>query len=147
MALSVMKDRFGPDWPLGLITVAASGTPVNIMSVVDASNANAPQTATPTSSGGVGGNEYSVLCQQIIFQACKSVGPVVDNTGAIYVLRAPAGSGTGNKTDSGVIVAILQPGQTYTLGGPPRARQEFSPYRYWIDSDTSADGCLVTLII
>lgn len=144
MANSIHKDRFGPDWPLGLITVAASGTPVSIMSVVDPSSLNAPGTATP---GTAGANEYSVLCQQILFTACKSVGPVVDNTGAIYVLRAPAGSGTGNKTDSGVIIAIIQPGFTFALASAPMTRETFSPYRYFIDADTTADGCLVTLII
>lgn len=146
MTLSVQKDRFGPDWPLGLITVAASGSPISIMSLVDASSANAPQTATPTATGGVGGNEYSVLCQQIIFEAIKSVGPAVDNTGAIYIVRAGV-AGLGNKTDSGSIIKILQPGETFFLSSAPLHAEQFSPYRYSIDADTNGDGCLVTLII
>lgn len=147
MPNSINIDRFGPDWPLGLITVATSGTPVNIMSVVDSTNRNAPQTATPTTAGAVGGNEYSVLCQQIIFQAIKSVGPAVDNTGAIYIVRAPVGTGTGNKADSGAIIKILQPGETFFLSSAPLKAEEFGPYRYSIDADTNGDGCLVTLII
>lgn len=144
MALSVQKDRFGPDWPLGLIVVAASGTPVNIMSLVDASNVNAPQTATP---GTAGANEYTVLCQQIFFQAIKSTGPAVDNTGAIYILRAGAGGGSGNKTDPGSIIKIIQPGETFYLSSAPLHAEQFNPYRYFIDADTNADACLCTLII
>lgn len=144
MPNSINIDKYGPDWPLGLITVATSGSPVNIMSVVDSANTDAPGTATP---GTAGAAEYSPNCQQIIFTAIKSTGPVVDNTGAIYVVRAPVGTGTGNKADTGAIVAIIQPGGTFTLGGPPAARQEFSPYRYWIDADTNGDGCIPVLII
>ncbi len=144
MANSVMKDKQGPDWPLGLIVVPTPGSPVSLMSLVDASNLDAPGTQTPGTSGS---GEYTVRAQQIIFQACKSVGPVVDNTGAIYIVRVGQGAGTGNKADSGAIVAVIQPGFTFTLASAPLNRNVFSPYRYRIDADTASDGCLVTLII
>lgn len=146
MPNSIHLDRQGPDWPLGLITVAASGTPINIMSVVDSGNVNAPGTSGATS------DEYTVRAYGIIFTAVKSVAPIVLNTGAIYITRKGVGSGTGNKADSGAIVAVLQPGvatalQTFTLLASPLNREIFSPYRYSIDADTNADGCLVTLLI
>lgn len=148
MALSVQKDIQGPDWPLGLITVAASGTPVSIMSLVDSANAGAPETATPSVPPGVNEAlpEYTAVAQQIIFQAVKSVAPYVANTGTIYIVRKGVGAGSGNKTDSGSIVAMLQPGQTFFLSSAPLNRNVFNPYRYFIDADTSGDGCLVTML-
>jgi hypothetical protein len=64
VANSVCKDKQGPVWPLGNIIVAAAGTPVNIMSLVDASNVNQPETPTP---GTAGADEYTSRAQQIIF--------------------------------------------------------------------------------
>lgn len=141
MVLSVQKDSRGPDWPLGLITVAAAGTPVNIMNLVDSAGINNPQLAPVASSP-----EYTYTAQQIWFQAVKSVAPVVANVGAIYIMRKGVG-GTGAKDDSGSIVAILQPGQSLFLSSAPMNRNVFSPYRYTIDADNSGDGCIVTLII
>lgn len=146
MANSLHKDTNGPDWPLGLITVAASGTPVGIMSVVDAASVNAPGASAAASA------EYAVRAFEITITAVKSVGPVVLNTGAIYILRAPAGGGTGNKTDSGTVVAILQPGvatalQSFVLRAAPFNRNIYNPYRYFIDADTTGDGAIVTLSV
>lgn len=149
MPNSIQLDRQGPDWPLGLITVATSGTPVGIMSVVDPTGTAQPHTATPSVPPGTyeALPEYTVAAQQIIFQAVKSTGPVVANTGAIYVVRQKVGSGTGNKADTGSIVAIIQPGGTFILGSSAQVVNVFSPYRYSIDADTNGDGCLVTLLI
>lgn len=144
MAISVLKDRQGPDWPLGNIVVPTPGTPVRITSLIDPTNVNAPESAPTATSG-----EYTERCQQIIFQAYK-VGAAPPafalNTGNIYVLRV-SGSGSNNKTDTGVIVAILTPGQTFTLASAPMNRNVFSPYRYYIDADTTLDACQVTMII
>lgn len=144
MANSVMRDRQGPDWPAGIITVATSGTPVNIMSLLDPGNVNAPGSSAATS------DEYAPRVFEITFTAVKSVGPVVLNTGAIYIVRAGAAGGSGNKSDIGAIVAILQPGvatalQTFTLRAAPFNRDIYNPYRYFIDADTNGDGCLVLL--
>jgi hypothetical protein len=152
MANSVLRDRQGPDWPLGNIVVPTPGTPVRITNLVDATAADAPETAvggpTPTGASGVG-DEYTYRANQIVFQAYK-VGAAppafTPNTGNIYILRK-AGSGSNNKTDIGVIVAILQPGQTFTLGSSALVRNDFNPHRYWIDADTANDACQVTLII
>lgn len=137
MANSVMRDIQGPDWPLGLITVAAPSTPVDVMSLVDPN-------VTETESGTLNPEFTSARFQQIIFQAVKSVAPVVANAGAIYIVRKGAAGGSGNRTDIGAIVAILQPGQTFILGAPALSNNVLSPYRYFIDADNAGDGCLVT---
>jgi hypothetical protein len=143
MTQSVMKDRQGPDWPLGAIAVATPGTPVGIMSLVDPTSVNAPETATTTSS-----DEYTPLCQQIMFQGFKSNGGtgMVPNAGNVYIMRKGA-AGAGNRTDFGAMVTVLLPGQTVFLASSARNRDTFSPYRYSLDADNAADGALVTLII
>lgn len=148
MANSVLRDRTGFDWPLGQIVVTVPGTPVGIMSVVDSTSANDPNNLTP--GGTAAADEYTVRCNQILFQAFKvGLGPpaLTPNTGNIYIVRKGAGGGSGNKTDTGVIVAVLTPGQSITLGSPAMNRNDISPYRYSIDADTANDACQVTLII
>ena len=142
MALSVERNVNGPVWPVGLATVAASGTPVNVMKAVDSTLGNAPESSAPTITG-----EYPVRCQQIIFQALKSVAPVVQNVGPAYVLIPPAAGGTGNKTDSGALVKVLAPGETFILGAAALSHNVFNPYQYLIDADNAGDGVLVTLLI
>lgn len=142
---SVQKDREGPDWPLGLITVATPGTPVSIMSLVDPSNVNDPSTATPGTSGA---NEYTERCNQIAFYAVKAGAAhgLTTNTGNIYIVRKGV-QGAGNRDDYGSIVAVLFPGQEYTLLPSALVRDGFNPYRYSIDADNANDSALVTLII
>ncbi len=136
--MSVLYDRQGPDWPLGSIVVAAPGTPVGIMSLMDPVDAGDP--STPTAAGVP---EYTVRCQQIMFQAVKAdTHGLVNNTGNIYIVRKG-----GNRDDPGAIVAMLQPGQTLFLSSAPAVRDVFSPYRYFIDADNAADAAQVTLLI
>lgn len=154
MANSAHRDRQGPDWPLGNISVVTPGTQVNIMSLVDSTSANAPETVvggpTVTGPGGVG-DEYTVRAQQIIFHAAKAgAGPplLAPNTAAkfIYIVRKPTAGG-GGTADTGTIVKALSPGETFILGSAASNRNVFDPYRYFIDADTALDGCQVTLII
>lgn len=142
--MTVLQDRNGPDWPLGFIVVSTPGTPVPIMSLVDASNVNAPQTATPPvpNSATRPSNEYTATCQQIMFQGYKSAGPALMNTGNVYIVRKG-----GSKADTGTIVKILAPGETFFLASAALNLNVFSPYRYEIDADTANDGALVTLIV
>lgn len=155
MTLSVMKDRQGPDWPLGLISVATPGTPVSIMSLVDASNYNDPATAAPTPATANQVDEYTVRAYGIIFIACKAGAShgVQINTGNIYIVRKGV-QGNGNRDDYGAMVATLPPGATtgiefptFFLNAAPLNRNVFSPYRYFIDADNANDSCLVTLLI
>jgi hypothetical protein len=148
---SVQKDLQGPDWPLGLIVSATPGTPVNIMSLVDSANVNAPQTPTP---GTAGAGEYTVRAYGIIFQACKAGAShgLQANTGNIYICRAGV-AGAGNRDDYGSIVAMLPSGTPnlpypiFMLTAAALNRDTWSPYRYYIDADNVSDGALVTLII
>ena len=146
---SVQLDFNGPDWPLGAIIVATPGTPVNIMSLVDATNVNAPQTATPPVPNSLTrpSNEYTQRAQQIMFQGyTPDTHGMKMNTGNVYIMRKGV-QGLGNRDDYGSMVFVLAPGQTFFLASAPLNRNVFGPYRYFIDADTAADGALVTLII
>lgn len=145
MANSIYKDRQGPDWPLGFISVATPGTPVEMMSLVDPTSVNDPSSATSATS-----DEYTPRAQQIIVQAFKpgAAHGMQPNTGNIYIVRDDGvGGGSGNRDDSGAIVVVLAPGQTWTLSSAPLNRNVFSPYRYSVDADNAGDGALVTLLM
>jgi hypothetical protein len=145
VANSVHRDRQGPDWPLGFIAVAASGTPVNLMVNVDSAKVNAPETPTP---GTAGADEYTARAQQMIFQGMHpSAGKMINNTGMSYILRAPAGGGTGNLTDTGTIVALVPPGVTIVISSAPLNRNVYNPYRYFVDTDVSGEGVQATLLM
>jgi hypothetical protein len=144
---SVQKDsKSGPVWPLGLITVATPGTPVGIMSLVDPSSYNAPETATAIEPAGSAQNdEYTSVFQQIMFQGFTSNAGtgVISNQGNVYIMRKGV-QGAGNHTDFGSMVAVLSPGQTIFIGSAPRNRDTFSGYQFYIDADTANDSALVT---
>jgi hypothetical protein len=143
MATSVHKSRYGPFWPLGLIAVPTPGTPVSIMSLVDAAGVNAPESATSSTSA-----EYTERAQQIIFDAFKAgAAPprLGANTGNIYIVAKSVGAG--GVDDRGVIIKVLAPGQSYTLGSSALVRNGFGLYSIFIDADTVADACNVTAII
>jgi hypothetical protein len=145
MANSVGQDRQGPIWVLGNIVVAAAGTPVSIMNLVDAAQVNNPNALTSATS-----DEYTVRAQQIIFQGYKAgAGPpsLTNNTGNVYILKKGSGGGTGNATDKGVIVAVIAPGQTFTLGSAALNRNVFSPYEFFVDADNTGDSVQVSLVI
>jgi hypothetical protein len=144
MTNSVMQDKQGPIWPLGQIVVTSPGTPVNIMSLVDSTNRDAPETVNPSATG-VPGAEYTNRAQQILFQAFKG-SPAVNNTGNIYIIKK-GGTGTLNRSDTGAIVVILAPGQTFSLGSAALNRSVFNLYEYFIDADNANDCAQVTAII
>ena len=155
MALSVMQDFFGVDWPLGFVSVANNGTPVGIMKNVDPNNNWAPG----TDAGGPSGNnankaEYTPTTHKIFFQGyhpgTNNNGMVV-NSGYVYILRktGPTGNNAGgpmNREDSGAIVQILPPGGQAILPADEYDGPTISPYRYMLDVDVDGEGALVTLI-
>jgi len=144
---SVQKDRQGPDWPLGLIVVAAAGTPVGIMSLVDPASVNDPSTATPPATGTSLSNEYTERANQIMIQGYRAgAHGLVNNTGNIYVMRKGV-QGAGNRDDYGSMVVAIAPGQTFSLGPSALVKDVFSPYRYFIDADNAGDSALVTLLM
>ncbi|MGH7184503.1 MAG: hypothetical protein ACREJN_21365 [Nitrospiraceae bacterium] len=141
---SIQKDIQGPDWPLGVIVVATPGTPVNLMSLVDPTNLDAPQTPVSDASP----QQYTVRANQIILQGYKkgaSHGLQV-NTGQVYITREGAG-GAGNRDDYGSIVATLSPGQSMIIEASAVDNNVFSPYRYFVDADNADDAVVATLII
>ena len=147
MPNSVHQDRQGPVWPLGNIAVVTPGTPVNIMSLVDPTSVNAPE--TPAGPGPSSSNEYTMRAQQILFQAYKAgAAPpkLTLDTGNIYIIKKPL-AGAGGVGDVGTVVATLQPGGTFVLGSAALNRNVFNLYAFFIDADTAADGCQVTAII
>lgn len=143
MANTVLQDRWGPDFPLGYVNVPANGTPINIMANVDANNTNAPQTQSNSTT-----QEWTTRFQQISFQGYKpnaNNNGAVPNTGYVYILRSnAAGAGTGNKSDFGVYVEILGPGQTIFLSGGSWVNNVWNPYRYSLDVDNNNEGAFVT---
>lgn len=149
MALSVIQDPQGTDWPLGFVAVAANGTPVNIMRNVDANNNNAPYRAANGTNA-----EYTPRCHKIFIQAYKpgnSNNGMVPNSGFLYILRSfgPGNNnfgGTGNRADSGAMVQIVPPGGQAILPANEDDDATISPYRYTLDVDTDGDGGLVTLL-
>lgn len=145
MAPSILLDKQGPDWPLGSIIVPTPGVPVNIMSLVDPYSYNDPNSPTSISSG-----EYTNVAQQIMFQGMKAgaSGGLITNLGNIYVVRrAPKSQGSGNRSDTGCIVAVIFPGQTFFIAAAPMNMDVLNPYRYRIDADNPNDAAQVTLFI
>jgi len=141
MANSVHRDRQGPDWPLGNIVVPTPGTPVSIMSLVD--TLDDPNNPVPGTSGA---DEYTISFQQIMFQAIKAgAGPprMTNNTGNVYVVRK-ATAGAGGTTDTGVVIKMLVPGETFVLSSSALVKNIYNGYRYFIDSDSANDACQVT---
>jgi hypothetical protein len=145
MANSVFKTAQGTFWPVGNIAVPTPGTPVSLMSLVDSANTNAPETPTSTLT-----DEYTRgTCQEIFFQAYKAgAGPprLTANTGNIYIVMKPL-AGAGGVADTGNIIAVIPPGQSFTLSSAALNRNVFSPYEILVDADTAADGVQATLKI
>lgn len=113
------------------------------MSVVDPTSNNSPGTATnPTNY------QYTVRAEEIMVQAFKPAASGTQlNTGNIYIVRRGSGSGSGNRDDTGSIVATLVPGQTLFFTAAAVNVNVWSPYRYSIDADNIGDGAFITLII
>lgn len=144
MALSIHKSIAGPMWPLGLILVPTPGTPVNIMSLVDANNNNAPETVVGPGGAGLG---TAPTCHKIFIQAVKANANnngLTTSTGNVYLCTGPAG-GNGGKADYGCVLFVLQPGQSATWPASEVERDSVSPYRFFIDADSANDGALVCL--
>ena len=142
MALSVQKDRSGPDWPLGFVKVVTSGVPVSLMVNIDPSGVNSPGNATTTLSA-----EYTPVVRSIAIQAMmpnNNNSGTQPTTGNIYLMRAAAG-GNGNLTDYGSIVRTIPPGAEFFFPEDGAGQIRFSPYRYSLDADVSGEGgmCLM----
>lgn len=147
--ISVFKDFFGVDWPLGFVAVAAIGTPVNIMNNVDPTNLWKGSTTANAATG-----EYTVICHKVMIQGYQpgaNNNGMVPNAGNVYILRSlgPGNSNSGgpaNRSDSGAMVFVLPPGGQVILPADEYQGPSISPYRYTLDADNNNDGGLVTLL-
>lgn len=143
MANTVLQDRQGVDWPLGYVNVPTAGTPVRLTVNVDANNTNAPETASNSTT-----QEYVFTFQQMMFQGYKpnaNTNGMVVNTGNVYIQRFNAGNaGSGNRSDFGVYVSVLGPGQTLFLSAGYSVNDVWNPYRYALDVDNNNEGALIT---
>jgi hypothetical protein len=147
MALSVQKNPYGPAWGLGAIVVPTPGTPVNIMSLVDSGNVNAPE--TPIGPGTQAGGEYTPAAHKIFYQGVHpgaGNNGMVYNTGMAYLCVKGAG-GAGNRADSGSILAVIPPGGAGSWPAGEQERNTISPYKFYIDVDSANDGALLSLAI
>ena len=135
---TVIQDFSGPDIPLGAVLVPTPGTPVQLTFTIDPTGLYAPDKSNIS-----GGKLYPPLrFQQIIFYAyilnpAGGAHGMIKNTGRVYIHRKG-----GSRDDTGLVVAILEPGATFFLASAPKIGDTFSPYRYWIDSDSANDGVI-----
>jgi hypothetical protein len=152
MPLSILQQPSAVEWPLGFVAVANNGTPVNIMSRVDANSTNAP--GQPVAPGTVARAEYTPTCHKIFFQGYKpgnNNNGMIPNTGNVYILRSlgPNNQNAGgpmNRTDSGAMVYVLPPGGFATLPADEADHGTISPYAYTLDADVDGEGALTTLV-
>jgi hypothetical protein len=108
---------------------------------VDPSNNNAPETNSNSNTA-----SYTTAYRTFAIQGYKpgnNAVAMVANTGNIYLLLAPTGNKTGNKSDTGCMVKVIAPGAEYFLPIDPTGQMAHSIYRYFIDSDSGNDGGLV----
>ncbi len=140
MANSVITSRNLPTWPLGFIAVPTPGTPVGLMSLVDANNTMAPNYVP---APGHEGSEYTPRFRSIQFQGQGNNAAVTPNTGNVYIIQP--GNGSNNKSDLGAIVGTIYPNGTYSLPlSLGSAGMQLSPYSYKLDADVAGEGALVT---
>lgn len=126
MAVNVWGNSTGPVYPFGKSIVAVSGTPVALSSA---------GTVPLTTGFGTSASKSPIVCNQIVFQANPS------NTGNVYVLL-----NGGDKTKPNSWLAILQPGQSFTLGNGSLTNT-YNPQLIQVDADTSADWLIAFGII
>jgi hypothetical protein len=143
MALSVIQNRTGPFWPLGYINVANIGTPSgNLASLIDSNGTMSP---TFSPSPGSVGSEYTPRFKSLWlagFHPGNNNNGMVPNNGQVYVLMS--GNGSGNRSDSGCMVGIIQPGQYFPIPQSLGADGlQLSPYNFTLDADVNNDGALV----
>lgn len=151
MPNSTLQDPNGNFWPLGFVAVPAPGTPVRLTFNVDPGNNNAPGTRT---GPGFGAGEYTPVAHRIWIQAYKPGGnntAMQFTSGRVYVLQSLGpnnqnSGGSGNASDTGVIITILEPGGFTNLPAMEMDGASLSPYRVSIDADVAGDGAIVTLI-
>jgi hypothetical protein len=128
MAITAFNSPVSGMWPLGMITVSASGTPVALNINVGAQT----QTATTHVTNNV---------RQVIFT------PDIDNTGAIYILRKAQGV-TVTKLTTNFIVAVIYPTNPPVAlpSGSIGLSSAINIDDYVVDADSNSDKVFVTAV-
>lgn len=116
-----LKVPYGPFWPLGLITVAAVGTPAQL-----AQNIGTYYTQA-------GGSEYAAAFNQFYIRASLT------NTGNIYLV-APGQPAS----NTGAILIILAPGEFVFLGSASWNLNVMGLGAFELDADTNGNSAQVT---
>lgn len=149
MANSLLLNPQGPVWPLGSIKVLTPGTPVNIMSLVDPTSLNAPETATPSATGPAGSDEYTRRAYAIIFSGLKSGGAtrLSANSGTVYVILKPLAAAGGSSDVGVIVIALRSTDAPFLLTAPALDHNIFNLYEFYIDADQANDCCQVTALI
>lgn len=146
MALSVQKLR-GSAVSLGFVAVANNGTVASLAVNVDANNANAPGTVFPAPPQFPGTQtEFSGSFRGFHIQGYKpgnNNNGMVVNTGNIYLMQAPSPGGSGNRSDSGAMIAVIAGGADYFFPPDGTGNTRFSPYTLYLDADVNGEGGLV----
>jgi hypothetical protein len=131
-------NSMGPLYPLGLLTVAAAGTPLALSTNVSGDTGfGTPSTGiAPLTTKGV---PSPVMCNKIIVHA------LVGNSGAnIYLVFKGQGAAAGGGTS---VIMVIPKGTTQILSMPENAGNPVSIDRLAIDADTTGDKAYVTLVM
>lgn len=127
----------GPVYPLGLITVANAGTPVDLSQRVGTNS------SFGTPSGGVSpltaaGSPAPLVCNKLIITPIGTAGKY------IYLIYKGQAAGAGNGTS---VICAVPVGQTFVLEMPPHAGNPLALDRLQLDTDTNGTAAFVTAIM
>lgn len=112
--------------PLGNVTVATPGVPVQITLTLQSTSAG--------SGNIVNASTNKVDCQQILITASPITHSGEGNTGAVYL-----GTSTMVRATLAGVIAVIMPGQSFPLTQNV-AQNVFDANKLYIDADTASDG-------
>jgi len=127
MAITAFSNPVPGIWPLGKITVTTAGTAVPLNINVGAQTESG---AVPTK----GVRQLNLAC------------PTTGNTGLVYLIRKIAGTTT-SKTNTGVIVTVIEPGQVIPLPDGLLVNSTINVDDYVLDADTSGNVIYACAIV
>ncbi len=113
-----------------------------LMSLVDPSNNNSPDTPTNTLTAEYPWSALAVSLQA--FHQGAGNNNMTPNSGSVYLLVKGA-QGPGNKSDPGAMIKVLLPTADFSYPSGPYHGLRFSPYSLYIDADVAGDGVLAVL--
>ena len=133
--MSFRPNRYGPFCPTGLLTVAASGTAIQLSNNWSpAVSPNAPVTAAAP-------DQYALAFEDIIINSPPT------NSGGLYIVQFNIQAGTGGIADPNTILLYIPKASIPIslkkfLGG-----SRFNPNSLGLDADQNGDGAWITGIV